>query len=486
MKKQKKRQKGITLIALVITIIVLLILAGVSISLVVGNNGILGRAEDTVDIHQKAKVLEEAEMILSGWQTDYIVEKTPYEGKTENTPSGADVSCAGGKVTVTDNKTGTVYEASFSESAGLGEWKEVGTSEVTPTVPTNVKVTGVGLDKTNIILLINSTKQLTATIEPSNATNKEILWQSTNETVATVSNTGLVTANVEGNTKIIATTVDGNKIVECSVKVSEAQNLISQVSTNNYGDYVNYPVDLGIVKSGNALKDKKIPLTDWRIFYKDSTNTYLISADYLPVSKIPTGIVHNNDGKYNVYWSSVPTATTPIVAYKDKFLFNGFNGIATSNDNYKYATYLLNTDLWTSMVNTTYADAAIGTPTLEMLCASWNVKTPSEPLYFGVSSKGYTAGKSDNSLSEMLVSISDYTGYNDTLYFPHNNKWNSCEGYWLAAPCSKYEFALWEVYQLGLLDVRLGTEQIHSIRPVVCLKSTANAIKDEDGIWQLK
>ena len=78
MKKQKKRQKGITLIALVITIIVLLILAGVSISLVVGNNGILGRAEDTVDIHQKAKVLEEAEMILSGWQTVYIVEKTPY------------------------------------------------------------------------------------------------------------------------------------------------------------------------------------------------------------------------------------------------------------------------------------------------------------------------------------------------------------------------------------------------------------------------
>ena len=217
MKKQKKRQKGITLIALVITIIVLLILAGVSISLVVGNNGILGRAEDTVDIHQKAKVLEEAEMILSGWQTDYIVEKTPYEGRTENTPSGADVSCAGGKVTVTDNKTGTVYEASFSESAGLGEWKEVGTSEVTPTVPTNVKVTGVGLDKTNIILLINSTKQLTATIEPSNATNKEILWQSTNETVATVSKATTasgtaitVTCKAAGTTTITATAADGS------------------------------------------------------------------------------------------------------------------------------------------------------------------------------------------------------------------------------------------------------------------------------------
>ena len=45
----KKREKGITLIALVITIVILLILAGVSLNLVVGNEGILTRSKEAAD-----------------------------------------------------------------------------------------------------------------------------------------------------------------------------------------------------------------------------------------------------------------------------------------------------------------------------------------------------------------------------------------------------------------------------------------------------
>ena len=44
-----KKNKGITLVALVVTIVVLLILAGVSINLVLGNNGIIARAKDAAD-----------------------------------------------------------------------------------------------------------------------------------------------------------------------------------------------------------------------------------------------------------------------------------------------------------------------------------------------------------------------------------------------------------------------------------------------------
>ena len=47
MKKFFKQKKGITLIALVITIIVLLILAGISISMLAGDNGILKKATQT-------------------------------------------------------------------------------------------------------------------------------------------------------------------------------------------------------------------------------------------------------------------------------------------------------------------------------------------------------------------------------------------------------------------------------------------------------
>ena len=55
MKNNSKSDKGITLVALVVTIIVLLILAGVSINLVAGSNGILGRAQKAVDLNNMVK-----------------------------------------------------------------------------------------------------------------------------------------------------------------------------------------------------------------------------------------------------------------------------------------------------------------------------------------------------------------------------------------------------------------------------------------------
>ena len=69
-----KNQKGITLVALVITIIVLLILAGVSISLVVGNNGVLTQASGAVKTNEKATARQEVQMAAA----DSSVEKKDY------------------------------------------------------------------------------------------------------------------------------------------------------------------------------------------------------------------------------------------------------------------------------------------------------------------------------------------------------------------------------------------------------------------------
>ena len=49
-----KQEKGITLIALVVTIVVLLILAGVSISLVLNNNGVISKAKEARDKYAEA------------------------------------------------------------------------------------------------------------------------------------------------------------------------------------------------------------------------------------------------------------------------------------------------------------------------------------------------------------------------------------------------------------------------------------------------
>ena len=70
----KKSNKGITLIALVITIIVLLILAGVSLSLAAGSNGILGRAQKAVDVNNMAQIKEEIQLKLAEVMMDYYID----------------------------------------------------------------------------------------------------------------------------------------------------------------------------------------------------------------------------------------------------------------------------------------------------------------------------------------------------------------------------------------------------------------------------
>lgn len=57
-----KKEKGITLVALVVTIIVLLILAGVAISLSIGNNGIFNRAQNAADTWRNAEANESTTM----------------------------------------------------------------------------------------------------------------------------------------------------------------------------------------------------------------------------------------------------------------------------------------------------------------------------------------------------------------------------------------------------------------------------------------
>ena len=66
--KAKKQNKGITLIALVITIIVLLILAGVTIATLTGDNGLLTKAGEAKNASEKANIHEKVQLALNEWQ----------------------------------------------------------------------------------------------------------------------------------------------------------------------------------------------------------------------------------------------------------------------------------------------------------------------------------------------------------------------------------------------------------------------------------
>ena len=96
------------------------------------------------------------------------------------------------------------------------------------TVPT----TGITLDKDELTLLVMQDGTLTATVLPSNATNKNITWTSSDLTVATVSQTGIVTALKPGRTLIIAVTQEGGWVATCNVNVYETNIPVTEIRLN--------------------------------------------------------------------------------------------------------------------------------------------------------------------------------------------------------------------------------------------------------------
>lgn len=82
-----------------------------------------------------------------------------------------------------------------------------------------IAVSSIMLNTSMLSLNTGATATLTATILPVSAINKAVQWTSMNPSVATVSNSGLVTAKGGGSTSIIAKSVDGNKTAITRVTV---------------------------------------------------------------------------------------------------------------------------------------------------------------------------------------------------------------------------------------------------------------------------
>lgn len=87
-----------------------------------------------------------------------------------------------------------------------------------PVAPTVIAVTGVKLDQTTLTLNAGKSAQLTATVSPSNATNKNVTWSSNNSNVSVSG--GKVTAKTAGSAIVTVTTADGGYTAQCNVTVN--------------------------------------------------------------------------------------------------------------------------------------------------------------------------------------------------------------------------------------------------------------------------
>lgn len=91
------------------------------------------------------------------------------------------------------------------------------------------------LDKTSLTLLGNESQQLTATVLPADA-SQELVWTSSDKSVATVSQSGLVSAVAPGQAVITATTTDGTELsASCNVTVLQVQAESIQLNVTTAG-----------------------------------------------------------------------------------------------------------------------------------------------------------------------------------------------------------------------------------------------------------
>ncbi len=122
-----------------------------------------------------------------------------------------------------------------------------GKSDTCTVTVTQTPVTGVTLDQTSLTLTEGETGNLIATVQPENATNKNVTWESSDTSVATVDENGVVTAVGAGTATITVKTQDGDFTATCTVTVERPY---TPPPANP-----NYRIDVTTTEGGTVTKD---------------------------------------------------------------------------------------------------------------------------------------------------------------------------------------------------------------------------------------
>ena len=488
----KKNARGITLIALVITIIVLLILAAVTISALSGDNGILKRATEAKQKTRRADALEKIRLAVMTATANGVGEANLDDLKAELEKAGATVKTTGElpwevtldgymfrinenlsideisgvgiskkelkllngasetlTATVTEGVTGTIkWESSNTNVATVenGKVTAVGTSG---TATITVKVDGTDYSDTCTVSIVqkvtaisaenltvgkNGTGKIKVTTTPSGLV-EDLTYTSGATNIATVAQDGTVTGVAEGTATItIKGKVSTNVSTTCTVTVKKATVSVTaeQIAANKEKYY------------GKVAENYTQGGLTYRIFYVDKenkfgdgANTVYLKADYKDTKSLTTdisGLTTDDIQKYknmNPVWNAA----------------RGTVAQSSWNDNEKASAWLCAPSQWTTYVDSTKATYAIGGPSVEMYVASYNDVPHTEvgnytlgATYRATSVPGYIYTLNG---AQSTISNSDYNTGTDTIdYKGYNSMYagkNGSKGeyyWWLASPSS--------------------------------------------------
>ena len=264
-----RNSKGITLIALVITIIVLLILAGMSLSLVMGNEGILGKATTAVDKNNKETAIEELELAVSDMNIKYYQQYDENSGKKIGTFIRENLNgyeTADGTISCEEEKV--IYVCGHDTVTGMID--DEGSLEIDKE--------GIFINPKKVTLKIETetmpTENITANLIEIEG---NITWTSSDPSVATVAGTGknaTITAVAKGTTTIAASC--GNYSDTCIVTVKAVDmglRVGSEVTYTPSGTYewkAEYAMSYNTTNQTlNSGEGGSFQITKWRVLEMD-------------------------------------------------------------------------------------------------------------------------------------------------------------------------------------------------------------------------
>ena len=290
-----KEMKGITLIALVITIVVLMILAGVSINTVLGDDGIIKKAKEAAEATKRASAEEEMNRLVLEYQLasndetlESFLQEKVTEGRIDEVTDNGD-----GTITITKKLEGKDYTITVKKPAASTPSVKVGTIRVVSDSTGAGSSLGEASTRkgTTLYIMIESTiSGGTTTVSP--------------QVPYAVTENGTYKFTVTG-------TVDGKTYTKnVTATVNQYKNEIN-LDEIQIGDYVNYTYDIDSASSSYTLESKYSGYSSnqtiaqttgltWKVLNVDKENDTVDIISTNPTSSTVTfaNILGYNNGPY--------------------------------------------------------------------------------------------------------------------------------------------------------------------------------------------
>ena len=510
----KSNKQGITLVALVVTIIVLLILAGVTITSLLGDDGIISKAQNAANATKRSQVIESVRMDILIAQLEGNLTQEKLEEILDNygeiqydeegnitglKPDGLEET-----IPIEDLLTGEVSEGEPVTPDTTVPTANISLNTTSTTPGTAIEATVTHTDSESGVSTANC-KYIFDTIS-GNLGIDSASWETAN-TFDSNPQTLNLTADTEGTYYLHVLTVDvaGNRGETTSeaITVEEdgitAEDIAEEILTSPETYY-------GKTVSGYTCTNSSA-VANWKIFYAGndfsadgSYHIYLISDDYIPYEYIPltsgghsltkasssfTGAASWDTTAINDYPAGSGSVTNSDIKKLNNDYFNVKSYSSTSN-NIKAVAYMLDTNAW-SVYKGENADYAVGGPSIEMIMKSYSQKYGVDYRAQASSVAGYQvsnnggAGWADSSLSMLSTT--------DSLYVITTT--SAARGYWVSSPSAAQSDNAYQIMAVHYTNNVTSYDYYANMatigfRPLVCLSSDVKLEQLSDGNFAIK